>query len=156
MTNLKTLGLAAMVCALSACSAVTTLSTTQAGGSVRLAGDADRTAPRQVTRSTRSFGYDEFKAEAPGQAPLYGVLPLKFNGGYLASSILFFTPAMLYSLREVYPEYEFDIAGRQVRYRKGPDAPWQTYTPDEEDRETARQFFEGAESVAPFVPAAKP
>ena len=151
MKTTKPAASVALICLLSACTAVTTLSTTPPGGSVRIGNGASHNTPREASYNTRTFGYEEFRADAPGQVPLYGILPLKFNPGYLTASILFFTPAMLYSLREVYPEYEFDVAGRQVRFRKNPQEEWQVYVPTEEDARTAQAFFAAQEK-----PAAKP
>ncbi len=37
------------------------------------------------TYSTTSFGQYKFKAEKEGMNPMYGLIPLKFNGGYLAT-----------------------------------------------------------------------
>jgi hypothetical protein len=46
------------------------------------------TAPRTETFNTTTFGNYEFRADTPSHEPLYGLLPLKFNGGYLALDIL--------------------------------------------------------------------
>jgi len=79
--------------------------------------------------STTSFGNYEFRADAPGYEPLYGILPLKFNGGYLALDILFFAPAAFFNLREVYPFYEFDLDKKNVRYKIKPEDEWSTAVP---------------------------
>lgn len=72
--------------------------------------------------------------------PLYGILPLDFQGGYLAADILFFAPAMFFNLRGVFPEYDVDLQERIVRYReKG--GQWASYTPTAAEAERARRFF---------------
>ncbi|HEY7866027.1 MAG TPA: hypothetical protein VIC51_08495, partial [Psychromonas sp.] len=58
-----------------------------------------------------------FKASSEGKKPIYGLVPLKFNAGYLAADIMFFAPAMFFNLREVYPHYQFDINAGVVRYK---------------------------------------
>jgi hypothetical protein len=73
--------------------------------------------------------------------PMYGLVPLKFNGGYLAAGILFFAPATFYNLREVYPFYEFDAAHGVVRYRKREQDPWMTHTPTAAEAERAKAYF---------------
>ena len=81
---------------------------------------------------------------SPGFDPLYGVLPLKFNGGYLALDILFFfAPAMFFNLREGYPYYEFDMDKRVVRYKKHPSDPWVNYQPSEAESQRAKGHFAG-------------
>lgn len=46
------------------------------------------TAPRTETFNTTTLGNYEFRADTPSHETLYGLLPLKFNGGYLARDIL--------------------------------------------------------------------
>lgn len=106
--------------------------------------------PRDESIPTSTFGKYEFKAEHPGFEPLYGVLPRKFNPGYLALDILFFTPAMFFNLSGVYPYYEFDLEKRVVRYRGSESVPWQTYAPTLEQANLARAYFK----EEPVLPAA--
>lgn len=88
-----------------------------------------------------SFGKYKFKLTKKGRKPMYGIVPLKFNGGYLALDILFFTPALLFNLREVYPYYEFDIRERVVKYKKRESDAWMLYKPTETDIEHAKSYF---------------
>ncbi len=73
--------------------------------------------------------------------PMYGLVPLKFNGGYLALDILFFAPAMFFNLREVFPYYEFDSEEGVVRYRLEKDSDWTTYKPTVAEIAHAKSFF---------------
>jgi hypothetical protein len=99
--------------------------------------------PRTEAHTTTSFGNYEFRAQAAGADPFYGVLPLKFNGGYLALDILFFAPAMFFNLREVYPQYEFDVEKKVVKFRQKDTDEWSVYTPLAKESDRARQFFGG-------------
>jgi hypothetical protein len=98
-------------------------------------------APRTEEFGTTSFGNYEFLAESPGFEPFTGILPLKFNGGYLALDILFFAPAMFFNLREVYPYYEIDMQARVVKYKNKGDEEWHIYVPREAEVARGREFF---------------
>ena len=93
------------------------------------------------TYPTTSFGQYRFRAEQPGHEPMYGILPLKFNSGYLTADILFFAPAMFFNLRQVYSFYEFDIEQGVVCYKRKKDEPWVTYTPTLTEVERAKNYF---------------
>lgn len=114
---------------LAGCSATTTLSAAQGGTTIHVKNSAATESPRTETFNTTSFGNYEFSAESPGYEPLTGILPLKFNGGYLAADILFFAPAMFFNLREVFAFYEVDLETRVIRYRQKADQPWTEYSP---------------------------
>lgn len=124
--------------ALAACSAMTTLSARQPETKVTIVKSTGTAVPRSESFSTTSFGNYEFVAEAPGQEPFYGILPLKFNGGYLALDILLFTPAMFFNLREVYSYYEFDLEKKQVLYKQHPNEEWNVFVPLKADEEQGR------------------
>ncbi|MEJ2419169.1 MAG: hypothetical protein P8Y45_20025 [Exilibacterium sp.] len=94
------------------------------------------------TYSTTSFGQYKFKAEKEGMKPMYGLIPLKFNGGYLATDILFFAPAMFFNLREVFPYYQFDLESNEVRYKKKESDEWTIYKPKVEEVEHAKTYFD--------------
>lgn len=98
--------------------------------------------PSAQTYKTTSFGQYVFKASKEGEESMYGLIPLKFNGGYLAADILFFAPAMFFNLREVYPYYEFDIKNGVVRYKKKDTDPWHTYTATEAEVKRAQIYFD--------------
>lgn len=104
--------------------------------------------PRTETLTTTSFGNYEFRVQAPGRETLTGILPLRFNGGYLAADILFFAPAMFLNLREVFPYYEFDLEQWVVRYKDKNDKEWHTYTPIPAEVARAKAYFEGRAPAA--------
>lgn len=137
---------------LAACSAMTAITATQPKATVEIAGYAATDTPRTETVPTTSFGNYEFRAIAPGYDTFYGILPLKFNGGYLALDILFFAPAAFFNLREVYPHYEFDIEKKQVKYRLKPEEEWSVFVPLKADEDQGRQAF----ALPPAAAASKP
>jgi hypothetical protein len=85
----------------------------------------------------------EFRAQLAGLDPFFGVLPLRFNGGYLAADILFFAPAAFFNLREVFPYYDIDLEKRVVRYRLNEGEEWRIYHPREAEAARAKEFFKG-------------
>ena len=123
------------------CSATTQLSSTQTDANIMIKEGKLTGTPRNETFSTTSFGNYEFKVEQPGGKSLYGVLPLKFNGGYLAADILLFAPAAFFNLREVYPFYEFDTEKGVVRYKDKAQDAWLEYSPLATESERAKAYF---------------
>ncbi len=139
---------AALLAVLAGCEATTSLTTSQPGATVEVKKGTSSAAPRSETLTTTSFGNYEFRVQAPGREPLTGVLPLRFNGGYLAADILFFAPAMFFNLREVFPYYEFDLEQGVVRYKDKNDTEWRTYTPIHAEAVRAQTYFEGQAPAA--------
>lgn len=125
------------------CTATTTLSASQGGTSLAVKDTTHSTLPRTETLGVTSFGNYEFKAESPGFDPLFGTLPLRLNGTYMALDILFFCPALFFNLREAFPYYEFDLQKRAVKYRRKESDPWVEYQPSAEESARAQKFFAG-------------
>lgn len=69
------------------------------------------------------------------------MLPLDLSGGNIALDILFFCPALFFNIREVFPEYEFDLSQRVIRYREKPTQPWTEYRPTEAETARAQRLF---------------
>jgi len=130
-----------LVIALAGCTAMTTIQSAQPDVVLKVKEKEFKTYSAADTFSTTSFGNFDFRAEKPGAEPLLGILPLKFNGGYLALDILLFAPAAFFNLREVFPFYEVDMADRVVRYRKDADHPWEVYRPTPEESKRAEAYF---------------
>jgi hypothetical protein len=134
-------GLAAAL--LSACSATTSFQSATPATSLQI----NQFSPLDLNQSgyqkypTTSFGQYHFRVSSEGGEPMYGLVPLKFNMGYLLADIMFFAPATFFNLREVYPHYEFDTNEGVVRYRKSPQDGWSTYRPSSAEAERARQYF---------------
>jgi hypothetical protein len=129
------------------CTTTANMATVQNGAFVRVKNSVSSerppvtSTPRQEVFTASTFGKYEFKAEHASFEPLYGMLPRKFNGGYLALDILFFTPAMFFNLSEVYPYYEFDLDKRVVRYRRSLTDGWTVYEPSVEEMNRAKEYF---------------
>ncbi len=128
---------------LSACTATTSLRSTDPQLTVAVNDEAPLALgnPVQKTYNATSFGHYRFKATKQGMEPMYGLIPLKFNGGYLAADILFFAPAMFYNLREVYPYYEFDVENGVIRYKRNADDQWVSYKPTAAEQQHAKNYF---------------
>ena len=140
----KRLALAASVlAALSACTATTSFQANKPDATLTI----NKDAPLLISQASShkygatSFGQYIFKVGGEDQAPMYGLMPLKFNGGYLAADILFFAPAMFFNLREMYPYYEFDVDKGVVRYKKKLTDSWRTYTPTQMEIDRAKKYF---------------
>ena len=129
--------------ALLACTSTATIRSTNGSSLLKV----NNKTPINIGQKTKqtypvtSFGKYKFKLTKKGRKPMYGIIPLKFNGGYLALDILFFTPAMLFNLREAYPYYEFDIGKKVVKYKKRASDEWSSYKPTEPDIEQAKSYF---------------
>ena len=139
----KTIAILTISLLIIGCSANTTIENSGEPISLKVNTDLNRELQDSVssTFNTTSFGQYKFKATKEGKEPFYGLLPLKFNGGYLVADILFFTPAMFFNLREVYPYYQFDMDAGVVRYKKNLHDEWLIYTPTPEEIEHAKLYF---------------
>lgn len=137
----KALTSISLLALLAACSTTTNFQATDPNAALTVKTTSITKVPRTEVMSATSFGNYEFMLQPKEGEPMYGLLPLKFNGGYLAVDILLFAPAMFFNLREPYPFYEFDAAKNTVRYRKQEDAPWQDYMPSAEEAARARVYF---------------
>lgn len=111
--------------------------------------------PVSKTYATTSFGQYKFKAEKPGGTAMYGLMPLKFNGGYLAADILFFAPAALFNLREVFPFYEFDVDAGVIRFKSKAEDAWTVYQPTAAEAANAKAYFAGLENTVKAASAEK-
>jgi len=85
---------------LSACTATTSLRSSDPSLAVRINNDAPLVLKNPVSKTYKatSFGQYRFRATQEGMEPMYGLMPLKFNSGYLVADILFFAPAAFYNL----------------------------------------------------------
>ncbi|WP_299021830.1 hypothetical protein [uncultured Photobacterium sp.] len=143
MKNKISLVAVGAIFALSGCTASSVIQSNESGVNLTVndQGSMLIEEPVSKTYSTTSFGQYKFKAAKEGKEPMYGLIPLKFNGGYLAADILFFAPAMFFNLREVYPFYEFDLDAGVVKYKKNEEDEWLTYTPTEAEVQHAKDYF---------------
>lgn len=128
---------------LAGCSATTTMHSNDPELQVKINHDAPLALSQPVSRTydTTSFGQYQFKAYRADGSEMYGVMPLKFNGGYLVADILFFAPAAFFNLREVFPFYEFDLDAGVIRYKKNMNDAWTVYKPTQAEAERAAVYF---------------
>lgn len=140
MALLQRLILISLLAWLSACSTMTTITANEPGTQLNLRGTQLDLPVRHSLRGT-SFGNYEFKAQAPGQQPFFGLLPLSFKGGHLALDVLFFAPGAFFNLRAAFPYYEIDVANQVVRFKKRDSDPWTEMRPKAAEVERARAYF---------------
>ena len=128
-------------CVFSACTSTTRI-TSSTGAPIAVNEKSVVSGSQTVLRDT-SFGQYKFRVTSPdGSEELAGILPLKFNSGYLALDILLFAPGMFFNLRSVYPEYEIDTASGVIRYRKSERSNWVEYRPKDMEQTHAQSYFE--------------
>ena len=155
--SIQRLLMAGAVLLLSACSTMTSLSSTRPGTVVSLRETVVSTPGKQNLKST-SFTNYEFKAVDPdNEQPFYGLLPFAFRGGHLAADIILFAPGMFLNLRTPFPFYEFDVANRTLRYKFDESDAWTEYRPEPAEVARAEAYFGSASSTGgAAATAAKP
>lgn len=126
---------------ISGCTAMTNIKSTQPGVTLKVTDKSYSTLPAKDEFGVTTFGNYEFVAKKDGHEPLYGVLPLKINGGYLALDILFFAPACFFNLREVYPYYDIDVEKKMIRYSTDNNI-WYDLFVTQEETEQAKKYYE--------------
>lgn len=143
MKNRKIFSAVCVAAVLSGCSATTSIRSVEPGTMLKVNHNTSIAIEQDTSVSyrTTSFGQYKFKATKEGSEPMYGLMPLKFNGGYLAADILFFAPAMFFNLREVNSFYEFDVEEGVVRYKQSEDQEWIIYKPTDAESERAKKYF---------------
>ena len=144
MQIMKMLLVGGFLLLLTACSASTMINSKAPDATIIIVHNSPFLAPNQVqkTYSTTSFGNYRFKVSKDGADPMYGILPLKFNPGYLVSDILFFDVGLFFNLREVYPCYEFSPDEGIVRYKKSDNTDWLIYRPTPMEIESAEKYYQ--------------
>lgn len=133
------------VAMLQGCISTAQFKTTVPGSTLTIRGASDKKElPRAEDLGSKATGQYEFMAAAPQGEPLYGILPLKVNGGKIVASIMFFAPALFIGgFRDPYGLYEFDPAAKALRYKFADNDDWHTYIPTTSERDRAKNYFEG-------------
>ena len=145
----RVLALVAVVMGLGGCAAVTRIEPATPGTTLALRGITGHQLPRDEKLGSKATGQYEFMASAPSGQTMYGLLPLRVNGGTMAVSILFFAPALaIGGFRDVFPYYQIDPEAGLVRYKIRETDDWRLYKPTAAEASRARSFFEkcGAEA----------
>jgi hypothetical protein len=132
-----------VLAALAGCTAMTTISSGQPDVAISIKDKSYKTTPIKDEFSVTTFDNYEFRAAKPGRKPFYGILPLKFNGGYLALDILFFAPLTLFNLREVYPYYQFEIEKGVILFKNKEEDEWREFRPTQAEVTRAQNYFLG-------------
>lgn len=140
MKQLRTLIAFGAFLLLSACASTTSMTARDPQTQINLRGTVLELPAQHSLRGT-SFGNYEFKAQAPGQDPFYGVLPLQFKGEHLALDVLLFMPAAFFNLRAAFKFYEIDVGNQVIRFKSKASAEWTEVRPKPAEAERARVYF---------------
>jgi hypothetical protein len=131
------------VTALTGCMAVTTIGSGQPDVVISIQDKSYRKMPVTDEFAQTTFDNYEFQATKPGRQPFYGILPLRFNRGFLIMDILLFAPLTLFNLRQVYPYYQFEIEKRVLLFKDKEGDDWQEFRPTQAEAARARDYFRG-------------
>ncbi|MDH3619849.1 MAG: hypothetical protein OER91_03085 [Gammaproteobacteria bacterium] len=128
---------------LAACTSTTTINSPNQGVSLLVNENPSASLDGGYTEkyTDTTFGNYRFKVTDESGQTMYGALPLRFNGGYLALDILFFAPAIFFNLRQVYPYYELDQVEGVIRYKRKEEDPWIEYRPSGPEAAAAKAYF---------------
>jgi hypothetical protein len=132
----------------SGCSTLSTISSTQPDVSIRVMEKPHAPMPVKEELSVRTFGSYHFVAEKTGADPLYGVIPLHVNVGYIILDALFFAPLTLINARGAYPFYEIDYEKAIIRYSDD-GQNWDTYNITSEESDYAKIYYNDLNKKAP-------
>lgn len=141
---LKRLSAAALAAAtLAGCATTTHLDGAQPGTTLKIVGYQDASLPRTQELDSKATGQHLFMATGPDGKKMYGLLPLRVNGGTMAMSILFFAPALaIGGFRDTFAYYEVDVDKNVLRYKSKPQEAWRTYNPLDIEADRSRAAFE--------------
>ena len=142
-TFARWIAVTAAIGVLGGCSTVSRLEGTAPGATLAIRG-IDRTElPRTEDLASKATGQYEFMATTPAGKKLYGLLPLKVNGGTMAMSIIFFAPALFIGgFRDVFPFYQVDPENNVVRFKLKETDEWRQYQPVIAEGNRSKAYFE--------------
>jgi hypothetical protein len=154
----KLVALITCVAFLQGCTSTARLNTTTAGTTLAIKGVDRKELPRTEELGSKATGQYEFMAVPPQGEPLYGILPLKVNGGKIVASIMFFAPALFIGgFRDVYGFYEIDPGAKTIRFKNTEADDWHMYQPTVGESQRAKTYFEalaaGCVTTSPSGPA---
>ena len=139
----KWIVVAGAIAVLGGCSTVTRLEGSAPGTTLAIKG-IDRTElPRTEDLASKATGQYEFMATTPDGKKLYGLLPLKVNGGTMAMSIVFFAPALFIGgFRDVFPFYQVDPEKNVLRFKLKETDEWRQYQPRAVEGKRSKEYFD--------------
>lgn len=138
----------AVVFFISGCSTLSTISSTQPDVSIRIMEKPYAPMPVKEELSVRTFGSYHFVAEKKGADPLYGIIPLQVNVGYIVLDALFFAPLVLFNARRAYPFYEIDYEKAIIRYSDD-SQNWFNYKIQSEESDYAKIYYNDLNKKSP-------
>lgn len=125
------------------CSTATQLVGSKPGTTLEVRDVGKVELPQARKLSSKATGQHEFRAISADGQQMYGILPMRVNGGRMATSILFFAPALFIGgFRDVFHYYQFDPDAGTVGYKSDERDEWRFYKPSAAESERARQYFE--------------
>lgn len=128
---------------LAGCSTMSRLEGTEPGTKLAIKDVASSDLPRDEDLASKATGQHIFMATGPDGKKMYGLLPLRVNGGTMAGSILLFAPALFIGgFRDVFPYYQVDPANNVLRYKLKSQDEWRQYQPLEAETRRAKAYFE--------------
>ena len=155
------LGAVTLVMALQGCASTTHFESTKPGTVLTIKEVGAIEMPKDVELKSKATGQHEFMAVSPSGQALYGILPLKVNGGHMALSIVFFAPALaIGGFRDAFPAYQVDADAGVLRVKVNrKDMEWREYRPSSAESARAKAYFDGQQTPptsAQAAPAAAP
>lgn len=127
---------------LQACSSTARFDAVQPGTRLTVGDLAPVELPHTYDLGAKATGQHEFRVETPDGKSMYGILPLKVNGGRMAVSILFFAPALaMGGFRDAYANYKFDVERGEVLFQTGEGRDWRVHRVSEQESIRARARF---------------
>jgi len=138
----------AVVFFVSGCSTLSTISSTQPNVSVRIMEKPNAPMPVKEELSVRTFGSYLFVAQKEGADPLYGVIPLHVNIGYIILDALFFAPLALLNARGAFPFYEIDYEKAIIRYSDD-GKNWNDYKITSEESDYSKNYYNDLNKTSP-------
>jgi hypothetical protein len=143
----------ACAAALQGCVTTANFSSTTPGSTLAIKGIARTELPRSEELESKATKQYEFVVTPPQGEPIYGILPLRTNGGKIAASVLFFAPALFIGgFRDPYGFYEFDPVNNHVRYKVQETDEWILSAPSKAQSDRAKASFAVPQATAPVLP----
>ena len=151
------LGLTALM-ALQACSSMARFEAAPMPARLSIRGLQPVLLPHSFELDSKATGQHEFMVQTPQGQSLYGILPLRLNGGRMAMSILFFAPALpLGGFRDAHPNYLFDLERGEIRYQAEGSPDWRIHKVSGAESARAKAFFDACAAAAtPATDCPKP
>ncbi|MEO8102817.1 MAG: hypothetical protein ABI790_09835 [Betaproteobacteria bacterium] len=139
----RSIAVAFALAVLSGCSTVTRLEGASPGTTLAIRGISRTELPRSEDLSSKATGQYEFMATTADGKRLYGLLPLKVNGGTMTMSILFFAPALFIGgFRDVFPFYQVDPDKNVMRFKMNEADEWRQYQPLMLEKNRSKEYFD--------------